>query len=149
MFDLIHSNGDTAGSPVERELLRFIGPVLGSGLAIFNEELQHVVPRLNVVEDEKEYRVTAELPGVSEKDIRVNLTKDGLEISGEKRIESLDQGKNAYRFERAFGTFQRFVRIPDDADRSKANASFKQGVLKIVLPKRADAAPKSLDIKSE
>jgi HSP20 family protein len=149
MFDITRYNGGTAGDSMERELLRLFGPALTGGLSIFDRELRTVNPRLNLVEDEKEYRVTTELPGVDEKDVRVNVTKEGLEIAGEKKLETEEKGKNVYRFERSFGSFRRLVAIPEDADRSQAKASFKKGVLKITLPKRADAAPKKLDIQSE
>ena len=149
LFSLIRTNGDGSRLPLEQELLRLWNPILRDNLAVFGEELQHVVPRINLVEDEKEYRVTAELPGVDEKDIQVNVTREGLTISGEKKEESEEKGKNVYRFERSFGTFQRLIRLPDDVDGAKTAATFKKGILKVVIPKRADAAPKTIEINPE
>src|SRR4029077_15094556 len=148
---LISNNGQNARgvTGLERELLQLFHPLFQGDLAIFNEGLESVVPRINVTEGEKEFRVSAELPGVDEKDIRVNVTKEGLSISGEKKQEAEEKDKNFYRLERSYATFQRLLPLPDAVDHSKAEASFKKGVLTVVLPKRADAAPKTVNIKSE
>jgi HSP20 family protein len=148
MFSLIKPNGDNR-LPLEQEWLRLWKPIFQGNLSVFGEELEQVVPRVNLVEDETEYRVSAELPGVDEKDVHVSLTPDGLTISGEKKQESEEKGKNVYRFERSFGTFKRLIRLPEDVDRTKVAATFKKGLLKIALPKRADAAPRNIEIKGE
>ena len=142
-------NGRDARNPIERELLQLFNPLFRGDLAIIHEELETVVPRVNVAESEKEYRVTAELPGVDEKDIRVNVTSEGLSISGEKKQDTEEKGKSFHRFERSYGTFERLLPLAEDVDRAKAEATFKKGVLTVILPKRADAAPKQIDIKSE
>ena len=95
--------------------------------------------RMNVSETDKEIRVTAELPGVTEKDIDVSLDGDLLTIRGEKKFEQRKGGeKENYHFvERSYGTFQRSLRLPFPVDPGQVAASFENGVLTIVLPKTA------------
>jgi HSP20 family protein len=93
-------------------------------------------PQIDIDETDKEVRVTAELPGLDEKDVSLELANGVLSISGEKRSESEDKAR---RFsERYYGRFER--RIPlDDVDEDKASATFKNGVLSITVPKSAEA----------
>ena len=107
-------------------------------------------PRVNVVEDDKEVRVTAELPGVTEKDVEVTLTQNTLTIKGEKKEEHEEKGKSYYRAERAYGTFQRVIPLPAEVEQDKAEATFKNGVLTIRLPKTEAAREqrKRIEIKT-
>jgi HSP20 family protein len=93
-------------------------------------------PQIDIDETDKEVRVTAELPGLEEKDVSLELANGVLSISGEKRSESEDKAR---RFsERYYGRFER--RIPlDDVDEDKATATFRNGVLSITVPKSAEA----------
>lgn len=93
-------------------------------------------PQIDIDETDKEVRITAELPGLDEKDVSLEITNGVLSISGEKRSESEDKAR---RFsERYYGRFER--RIPlEDAEEDKASASFKNGVLTITLPKTSEA----------
>jgi len=96
-------------------------------------------PNIEVSETDKDVKVTAELPGLEEKDVQVELANGVLAISGEKKTETED--KNRQYSERYYGRFER--RIPvDDVDEDKVNASFKNGVLTVTLPKSPDAQPK-------
>lgn len=92
-------------------------------------------PRMNVSETASEIRVEAELPGVSEKDVHVELADDLLTIRGEKRAER--ENRDFHVVERSFGTFQRSVRLPFAATPESVQASFKDGVLTVTLPKSA------------
>jgi HSP20 family protein len=103
------------------------------GLKSFN-------PRVDVTESDKEVRITAELPGVEEKDVEVSLTGDAITINGEKREEKEEKGEEQYRLERSYGAFRRSFSLPCEIDADKATASFKKGVLKVTLPKTAEAA---------
>jgi len=96
-------------------------------------------PRVNVSETDKEIKVSAELPGMDEKDIDVSLTRDTLTIKGEKKEEKEDKGKDYYRMERSYGSFTRAISLPIEVDTDKAKATFKKGVLQVVLPKSAKA----------
>ena len=94
-------------------------------------------PSLEVDASDKELRVSAELPGLDEKDVEVLIDKDVLTIRGEKRSETEDRER---RFsERTYGRFERSIALPFAVEEDKAEASFKNGVLTITLPKSADA----------
>lgn len=96
-------------------------------------------PRINVTETDSEIEATVELPGLSEEDIDLTLTRDGLMIQGEKKAEEEEEGKNYYRRERAYGYFQRTIPLPPDVvDRDKVEANFEQGVLTVTMPKREE-----------
>ena len=97
-------------------------------------------PRVDVTESDKEVRVTAELPGVEEKDVEVALAGDAITIKGEKREEKEEKGEEQYRLERSYGAFRRSFSLPCEVDTDKATASFKKGVLTVTLPKTAQAA---------
>jgi HSP20 family protein len=109
------------------------------------------VPAVDLIEGEKDYRLAAELPGMDENDIEVALTEDVLTIKGEKKQETEEKEQDYYFSERRFGAFERSFRLPDDVDAEKIEASFKKGVLSLVLPKRPEAAKpkKKIDIKAE
>jgi len=100
-----------------------------------------LAPRLDIAETQNEYQVSAELPGVDEKDLKVTLEKGVLTITGEKKSESEEKGKNWHRSERSYGSFHRAVSLPQDADPDKISASFKRGVLQVSVAKKP--APKS------
>jgi HSP20 family protein len=92
-------------------------------------------PRIDVVDGEKSIEVTAELPGLDEDEIELTLSQNTLQISGEKKAESEDKGKNYYRMERSYGAFRRVIEMPSAVDADKVKATFKKGVLTVVLPK--------------
>lgn len=97
------------------------------------------VPQVDVVEGDREIKVSAELPGLDEKEVEVTLSNNVLTISGEKKEEKEDRGKNYYRMERSYGSFQRSISVPLEVDTGQVEATFKQGVLTITLPKTAAA----------
>jgi HSP20 family protein len=109
------------------------------------------VPQVDVVDTDKEVRVSVELPGIDEKDIDVSLTKEALTIRGEKAEEKEEKGKNYYRSERSFGSFSRTIPLPIDIDSSKVSATFKKGVLTVKLPKTKQAIEETrkIAIKAE
>lgn len=102
--------------------------------------LEAFEPRVDVAETDKEVRITAELPGVEEKDVEVSLSGDAITIKGEKREEKEEKGEEQYRLERSYGAFRRSFSLPCEVDADKATASFKKGVLTVALPKSAQAA---------
>lgn len=110
----------------------------GFGLSPFGElerEWAAFSPDVDIVDSDKEVKVSVELPGIDEKDINVSLTHDTLTISGEKQQETEDRGKNYHRMERSYGAFKRSIPLMCDVDEAKADATFKNGVLTITLPK--------------
>ena len=101
-----------------------------------------LTPHMDVRETDKEIVVEAELPGIEEKDISLDLKDGVLTIRGEKKHE-YDEKKESYRMmERRYGSFQRSLRLPDTVDQDKVEASFDNGVLKIKVPKRPEAIGK-------
>ena len=108
------------------------------------------VPAVDVTEDDKAYKVTAELPGLDEKDIDVSVTGEVLTLKGEKRQEKEEKNKNWYVSERAYGAFQRAFALPEGVDRDKIAAEFAKGVLTVTLPKSAQAQSqqKKIDVKA-
>lgn len=108
-------------------------------------------PAVDYAEDDKAFHITAELPGMSEKDIDVSVSGDILTIKGEKRSEKEEKAKNYYLSERSYGSFQRSFTLPDGIDRDKIEASFAAGVLTLALPKTAEAVKqqKKIEVKAK
>jgi HSP20 family protein len=96
-------------------------------------------PSVDVTENDQEITVSAELPGLDEKDIEVSLAHNVLTVSGEKKEEKEDKGKDFYRMERSYGSFQRSVSLPAEVEPDKVEARFNKGVLTITLPKTVEA----------
>ncbi|MBM6581516.1 Hsp20/alpha crystallin family protein [Microvirga sp. BT689] len=90
---------------------------------------------MNVSETDKEIRITAELPGVSEQDIDVSLDDDVLTIRGEKKFERKNEQENFHFVERSYGTFQRSLRLPYAVASEQVQASFENGALTVTVPK--------------
>lgn len=90
-------------------------------------------PTLDLGATDKEYTVTLEIPGVDEKDVRLEIVNDTLTIQGEKKQEAEEKGKNYYRMERSYGSFQRMLSLPEDADQNDVTATFKNGVLTVTM----------------
>jgi HSP20 family protein len=107
-------------------------------------------PAVDVAETEKYYEITAELPGMNEKNIEVNLANGGISIKGEKKEETQEKKKDYTVSERRYGSFERYFALPDGVDANKIEASFKNGVLKVMLPKTAEAqkAAKKIEVKT-
>ena len=93
------------------------------------------VPAVNVTETENEYKVTAELPGIEPGDIDLNFSGGALTIKGEKKQEHEEKEQGYYRMERSYGQFRRSVQLPEGVDGDKIDASFKNGVLTVTVPK--------------
>jgi HSP20 family protein len=104
-------------------------------------------PLVDITEDDKEYLIKAELPEMKKEEIKINVHEDVLSISGERRYEKEEKGKKYHRVERAYGSFVRSFTLPEDADGSKINAEYKEGVLKLHLPKSEKAKPKAIEVK--
>ena len=104
-------------------------------------------PLVDIVEDEKEYLIKAELPEVKKELVRVNVVDDVLTIAGERTMMKEEKDKKCRRIERAYGSFARSFALPDDADPAKIRAEFKEGLLKVWLPKTERAKAKTVDVK--
>jgi HSP20 family protein len=108
------------------------------------------MPAVDVVEKEKAYEITAELPGMDEKDVELKVAGDTLTITGEKHEEKEEKRKDYYLSERRYGSFHRAFLIPDDVDVDHIDASFRKGVLTVALPRKAGTAKpeKRIAVKS-
>jgi HSP20 family protein len=104
-------------------------------------------PLVDITEDDKEYVVKAEIPEMKKDDIKINVHEDVLTISGERKYEKEEKGKKYHRVERAYGSFMRSFTLPEDADGTKISAEYKDGVLKVHLPKSEKAKPKAIEVK--
>jgi HSP20 family protein len=107
-------------------------------------------PAVDFAEDDKAFHLEAELPGMTDKDIEVKVSGDMLTIKGEKREEKQEKGKHFHFSERRYGSFLRSFTLPDTVDRDKVEASFKDGVLTVILPKTAEAVKqqKKIEVKA-
>ena len=104
-------------------------------------------PQVDITEDEKEYLIKADLPEMKKDEIRVNVVEGVLSVSGERKTEKEVKNKKFHRIERSYGTFQRSFKLPDDANGAKVAAEFKEGVLRVHLPKSSVAKPKAIEVK--
>jgi HSP20 family protein len=103
-------------------------------------------PAIDVYENDDKVVVKTELPGLSEKDIEVDILGDTLTIKGEKRKEEEKKDKHYHRVERTYGSFHRTVTLPGMVESEKAKASFKNGVLEITIPKKEEAKPRQVKV---
>ena len=123
---------------LQRQINRMLDDVLGD-FAETREALPGVLaPRVDVLEDDKETRITAELPGVSEEDINLSVEGDIVTIRAEKRVERNQDGKR-HMTERAYGMFERALRLAHPVDADQVHAHFDRGVLTVTLPHSAEA----------
>ena len=104
-------------------------------------------PLVDITEDEKEYLIKAELPEMKKDDVKLTVENNVLCISGERKYEKEEKDKKYHRVERAYGSFMRSFTLPDDADGTKVAAEYKDGILKVHLPKSEKAKPKSIEVK--
>lgn len=127
---------------------------LPRGLSLFDRGGRRaqwpVAPAMDLVEKEKEYEITAELPGMDEKSVELKVSNNVLTIKGEKTEEKEEREKDYYLSERRFGSFERSFQLPEGIDTDKIDATFAKGVLTVKLPKTADAqkAEKTISVKS-
>jgi HSP20 family protein len=104
------------------------------------------VPAVDVTDTEKTYEVTAELPGMDEKNVEVKFANGVLTIKGEKKEEKEEKQKDYHLSERRYGSFQRSFTVPDGVDADKIEATFKNGILTVSLPKTPEAQKKEKQI---
>lgn len=105
------------------------------------------MPLVDIVEDAKEYVISAELPEVGKDDVKVTMENGLLTIRGERKFERDEQNKKYHRIERFYGTFARSFALPDDGDPSSVRADFKNGVLRIRVAKSESARPRQIEVK--
>lgn len=104
-------------------------------------------PAVDILEDNDKYHVQMELPGMDKNDVKISFKDDVLIISGEKKFDKEEGEKNYHHYERRYGKFERAFRVNSDIITDKIDASFKNGVLTIDLPKAEIAKPKEIEVK--
>ncbi len=106
-------------------------------------------PMVDISETDDEIVLHAELPGLQKGDVSISLQDNVLSLEGEKKSTEEDREKSYYRLERSYGKFQRSFVLPAAVQGDKVKAKFKDGVLKVVLPKAEEAKPKQIDVAVE
>ncbi|MEW6455950.1 MAG: Hsp20/alpha crystallin family protein [Acidobacteriota bacterium] len=106
-------------------------------------------PPVDIYETENSVVLTAEIPGVNEKDIEVKLENNQLSIKGERKFEKETKEENYHRIERSYGSFYRSFTIPNAIDQDKISAEYKNGILKVTMQKKEEVKPKSIKINIE
>ena len=115
---------------------RLLNDSLGTGLKQFS-------PPVDISEDEKSYEIQVAVPGVQKSDFKIQLVDGKLTISGDRKMEDKQEGKNFHSLETHYGTFRRSFFIPDDVIQEETEASYEAGILKLVLPKKGKKASKA------
>lgn len=104
-------------------------------------------PAVDVTESEKELVVSADLPGIDPQQVEITVQENILTLSGERKAESESKDESYHRVERAYGSFTRSFVLPSTVDETKVSAEYKDGVLRVHLPKREEAKPRKIDVK--
>lgn len=134
------------GRDLFRDYARLVDSMFrGPAMETLSEDV--ISPNVDVVENEKSIDVVADIPGIDEKDVKVELRSGTLWISGERKEEKKSEGANFYRSERSFGSFERGISLPCDVEKGAIEATFKNGVLKVTLPKTKEAREEITQIK--
>jgi HSP20 family protein len=131
------------------DLQRGINQLFDASFAAPREEfaLKAWTPAVDVYEDENSFLIKLELPEVNRDDVKVSLNDNTLSISGERRVENEEKRENYHRVERTYGQFYRAFTLPPNVDGAAINAQFKDGVLRLTLPKKEEAKPKQIEVK--
>lgn len=119
----------------------FFTPFTASGL---------LKPQVDIGANDKEYSITVEVPGVDKEDVKVEIANNTMTIRGEKKQKKEEKEKNFYRVERSYGSFQRVLSLPEDADQIDIKATFKNGVLTVTMPRKTlpETDVKQIEINS-
>jgi HSP20 family protein len=109
---------------------------------------RELMPAIDVTESDSEIEITAELPGLEEKDVQINVADNVLTIRGEKKAEKEEKQKDYHLVERSYGSFYRALELPAGVDTDKIKADISKGVLKVTVPKPAAKQAKKIDVKA-
>jgi len=131
------------------DLQRGLNQLLDAGFVAQSEDvaLKAWTPAVDVYEDENAFLIKLELPEVNREDVNVSLNENTLSISGERRVENEEKRQNYHRVERSYGQFFRSFTLPPNVNTEAIDAQFKDGVLRLALPKREEAKPKQIEVK--
>jgi len=104
-------------------------------------------PAVDVKETDKLFVISADIPGLTKKDVKVSVANGKLTVSGERAFQTDQESDNYHYRERRFGTFDRSFNLPENVDEEKISASFKNGILNVTIPKHENILPKEREIK--
>ena len=104
-------------------------------------------PAMDILQNKDHIVVKAEIPGMDEKDVEITLEGSTLQIKGEKKYEKEEKEEDRYHSERFYGKFQRVVELPSDVATTAVKATYRQGVLEVILPKREELKPKQIKVE--
>src|SRR3954466_1548419 len=130
--------------PFSREIDRVFDAFFGQ-----TDQARRWVPPVDLVEAEDHFVLKADLPGLTEGDVNIEVQDGTLTISGERRAEHEQREKGWYRIERSFGSFARSLSLPDGVDPDRIQASFSHGVLDVRIPKPEERRPRRIAISAE
>ena len=138
----------TAGLPVSHDFFeRMFDDFFGLDRRRMDLQNFDWTPRVNVEEKEEAFEITAELPGMKKDDLDIEVQDDVLTIKGEKKFEKDEKEANYHICERSYGTFQRSFTLPENVKTDDIEAEYKDGILKLVLPKVEPVKPKEIKVK--
>lgn len=129
------------------EIERLFDQALGRPLLRGEERGAAWMPNVDIHEDKDGINISADLPGMTQKDVQVNIDNNVLTLSGERKLDREDKRDNYHRIERFYGKFSRSFSLPNTVDTDKVEAHMENGVLRIHLPKREEAKPRQIEIK--
>jgi HSP20 family protein len=130
------------------EFFRQYSPLLGrSNLRTLSDQSREWAPAANISETDKEYLIKAELPEVKKEDVKITLENGVITISGERKQQKEEKDENEIRVESFYGTFARSFTLPENIDAGAVRAESKDGVLKVRIPKKEAAKPKSITVQ--
>ena len=136
--------------PRRRPLSALFDEMFGEFDTPQQRERRGSLPAMNVAETNEAFRLSFEFPGVAREDVSVEVDGDQLVVSAERKFESEKQeGESFHRVEHRYGKFARSVTLPADVDAERIDASFKNGVLTVTLPKCAPSEMKKIEIRGE
>ena len=147
----LRREGETPVLAIQNEMNRlfdqFFSDAIPFPAQLVARQTADFLPRIDISETETDFKVSAELPGMDEKDIQIRLEKDALLLSGEKKSEVEEKEKTYHRVERSYGSFERVIPFNTQLDEQNVSAVFKNGVLTVTLPKAKEAIRTSRNIE--
>ncbi len=148
-MDLIQWKPFREVSRLRNEMDRLWDDYFGSGRRALRPMEEDWMPAVDVSETGDKITIKAEVPGMEAKDIEIAMVGDTLTIKGEKKLEREEKEENYHTVERSYGSFTRAMKLPATVEADKVEASYKNGVLTVVLPKKEEVKPKAIEIKAE
>ncbi|MBU9889046.1 MAG: Hsp20/alpha crystallin family protein [Candidatus Omnitrophica bacterium] len=130
-------------SDLQEDFGRLFSPALRTSTP---EGLKQLVPQLEIHEDENQFTLSIDVPGIDRKDLDISVTGNTLSVKGERSEETQKREKGYYYSERSYGSFQRSVQLPSDVESDKIAANYKDGVLELVIPKSEKSKPKQIKV---